>query len=427
MDSQVFELPKEKTHGLNMHPDFVAISRSAFERFKVRGMPGRRHERWRYTPLVRHLGDLPYPSPHCQSVPMDHVEDRLDNAIVVHMRDGQIQTPEGLPEGLKISSWQHKFEQSPEEVLDMLTWQEEPKSPGISDLNLALLEDGVWIDVSEGVWIDRPIHIVYQTTKNASTREAHYYRHAIVLKAGARLSVVEDDQIYQRQNYFINSMAHLSCDQRAQLEWVQVRRPLNQHIHVSRVVADVHQSAHLLGFQQLSGQLLHHMQTDINLIGDKARCDLAGLYLLDQKGQADVSLKVNHRASATKSTQKYRGLLGGQSKGSFRGEVFIAEDLKAIEARQENKNLLISDRAVMNTMPILEIYSNDVVCSHGATVSQLDEQLVFYMQSRGIGRQQAIECLLESFGQAVFHYLESKEIKQMVCHTFFEQLKLMQD
>lgn len=358
------------------------------------GFPNRHNEDWKYTQvdsLVQQQFAKPQTHEKIEIVASDLP---AKNQITIH--NGQVigidELTKQLPVGVLVvplfkALIQHEDKIKP--YFDKLLKHEH----GFHALNTALLHTGVLIHISAGVVIDEPIVLSHWQDKE----QAIYNRHLIILEAGSEATIIEDYRGAQQSSYFINTVTEIRTAERAKLIHYKIQRESKSAYHVGQI--SVQQDAHSQFDSHslsLGGKLV---RSDINLYLQKegAQCLMNGIYAPTDGQHIDHHTVVQHLVPNCQSEQDYKGILAGRSRAVFNGKVVVAKDAQHTQAKQQNKNLLLSSQAEIDTKPQLEIFADDVICTHGATVGQLDEEALFYLATRGINRQEASSYLIHAF------------------------------
>ena len=355
-----------------------ALRGRAAEALRVQGLPTKRTEAWRFTP-VRSVVDAEF-SREADGVPS-----------VVSL----------IPEGVTAHSLRQVLQAEPELLEDRLDVGGAPTH--FAALNTALFSDGLWIDVPAGTVVEAPIELAH-AIPTSSERGVAYPRVLVTVGDNAELTLIES-YASEDAGQLINSVVEVDLGRNAKMSHVRVHE--NAGLQVGRV--DVRQEADS-GYRStvvtLGGALLRF---DIRCLlqGKGAECQLDGAYLIDGDDHVDHHTVVEHQAAHCRSTQTYRGIVSGKGTGVFDGIVIVHRDAQKTEAHQENRNLLLSETATIHTKPHLEIDADDVVCSHGATVGSLDQDQLFYLRARGIP---------EDFANAMLTYAFLESIVDRVSH-----------
>lgn len=385
------------------------------QHFLAVGFPHRKLDHWKYTNLNPLLSQ-PF-SVGCQPLQIDSAlihAHRIAGAISLVFLNGrympQLSTENQLPVGVVAGSLAacHKNGIA-RSVFTMATEYQTP----FSLLNDALFQDGFFLDVAPNTKVQEPIHLIFYTDVNAK-QTMHHPRHSIQLGDGAEMTVIEhyvgsDDVVY-----FNNIVTQINVGHHAQLHWYQWQQEGNLGYRIANTVIQQGISSHVKTFQILTGGQLSRDDFNINLQGQGSSVNLLGLYHSKAHQYIDAHTRVDHRVSQTKSEQNYKSLVDGQSHVVFNGKMIVHPEAIKTEAKQSNKNLLLSSQAEIDTKPELEIYADDVKCTHGATVGQLDSDALFYLQSRGIEKAIAERVLMTSFVNSIIEAIPLSSISQRI-------------
>ena len=341
----------------------------AADTLREAGLPTHKTEEWRFTP-VRTVVDLDLP----RSV-MD--APRLRSAI---------------PEGVQARSLREVFQSEPALLEGHLDLGGKPQH--FAALNTALFQDGLWIDVADGVVVEDPIEIEHVIPSVG----VGYPRVVVTAGRSAEVNIIET-YVSSRGNHLTNSVVELDLAPDAKVDHVRIHE--NYGLQVGRV--DVRQGAdsrYRSTVITLGGALL---RCDVRCLlqGRGAECVLDGAYLVEGRDHVDHHTQVEHQAPHCRSDQTYRGIASGKGVAVFDGMVVVHRDAQKTEAHQENRNLLLSDTATVHTKPHLEIDADDVICSHGATVGSLDMDQLFYLRARGVPNELAHAMLTFAFLESI--------------------------
>ena len=349
-----------------------ALRGRAAAALRERGLPTKRTEAWRFTP-VRSVAEGEF-SPEAKSV------SPLASSI---------------PAGVTVRSLRQVLQAEPELLEGRLDLGGAPTH--FAALNTALFSDGLWIDVPAGTIAATPVELDHAIS-TSSERGVAYPRVLVTVGDHAELTLVET-YAGNEPGHLTNSVVEVDLGRNAKMTHVRVHE--NAGLQVGRV--DVRQDAdtsYRSTVVTLGGALLR-FDVRCLLQGRGAECQLDGAYLIDGEDHVDHHTLVEHQASHCRSAQTYRGIVSGKGTGVFDGIVIVHRDAQKTEAHQENRNLLLSETATIHTKPQLEIDADDVVCSHGATVGSLDEDQLFYLRARGIPEDLAQSMLTYAFLESI--------------------------
>jgi Fe-S cluster assembly protein SufD len=373
------------------------VRAAAFARFAEAGLPTRRVEAWHYTDLRAAMADA---APVVAApTPADIEATRLRLARRQRFAPGaQLVLLEGryiselsdrLPAGVSVS----EGAVAADSVDDPL-----------AALNEALSPSGCKISVGRGADVAEPITLLHLT--NGTSPHSIYSRSAIALNAGARASFVEVFEGAQAhvQRHTATIMT-LDKDAKAQHVAVVGDEP---GLHIETQICDLADNAELGAFGLVSGGDLTRRQIFVRMTGDEAKVSLGGLALIDGDRRADTTLRVVHAAPRGTSREFYRAIVDDDAIGVFQGKIIVERAAQKTDGAMKSQAILLSPRAQMNEKPELEIFADDVVCGHGATVASLDPEQVFYLRSRGIPESDARAMLLEAFGGESIDRIENE-------------------
>lgn len=401
-----------------------ALRKSGAEQFRRHGLPGRKDEAWKYTRLGRldkrelllHA-DLQAPASSSS-----HPESLVDAGVQVKMLDGQVAAIAGaLPEGLRILSLDDAMEQGVEGLQTLLESLSEGQTggssaSGFSALNTATLRTGVVIHVAAGVDGGRVLlnwaALAHEKPLLVNSRVC------LVVQKGAKLELIE--QFESPHANTSNIVVQAALQEEAGLQHVRFQQESEETVLITRteVAQQASSQYDYYGFD-LGGGLVRH-DLHASLLGADARTAINGAYLLDGHRHVDNQARVDHIAPACLSEQYFRGVAGGNGRAVFNTAVRVHPGADESEARQSNANILLSARAEVDTKPELEIYADEVVASHGATVGQLDEQAVFYLRSRGLSEQDARQLLTTAFCRSVSDKLSDPALGELISQRMMD-------
>ena len=424
----VFETILESAAGLPAPELLQDLRQRGRESFAALGLPSRRQEEWRFTRLEGVEEEIFQP-PDVVTSRIDISPWRVSDAHLLVFVDG-IYSPDvsevlDLPDGVVVSNLVLATASESKAVSEHLGSLTGLERHPFAALNTALVADGAFIHLSAGVELERPIQLVFVSgSEGRSTLSAP--RILIVAEAGSRATVVEQ--------YLGDGGASLSCPVS---EIVLAKDAVLDHV----VVQEEEISARHLAVRQIKlaaasrysaqtlslGGALARSDIGVVLDGEGVEASLDGLYLADGAQQADTHLTVRHARPDCSSHQLYKGILAGSARAVFNGRIIVDQDAQKTDANQSNRNLLLSDNATVHSNPQLEIFADDVRCTHGSTVGRLDEEAIFYLRSRGIARDEAIRLLTLAFAGEVLERLPVDELRERLEVVIALRLAAMAD
>jgi Fe-S cluster assembly protein SufD len=287
------------------------------------------------------------------------------------------------------------------------------KTQAFVALNTAFMGDGAVVVIPPGCHLAQPIYLIYASSGGAGQLVSQP-RTLIFLGAGSEAKIVESYVGVNAGTYFCNAVTELIADADSSVEHYRLQREGQAAFHVGALEADLNRGARLTAHAvTLSGSLVRN-NVHVALNGEGAECVLNGLYLADDKQHVDNFTEIDHLKPHATSFELYKGILDGAAHGVFNGKIVVHKNAQKSNARQVNKNLLLSENAVVNTKPQLEIYADDVKCSHGSTIGQLDDDALFYLRSRGLGRDEARSLLSFAFAGDVVARIKIDSLRRQL-------------
>ena len=283
-------------------------------------------------------------------------------------------------------------------------------SSAFTALNSAFFSDGALIRIAENASIDGTIDLVFVSTENADS--VSHVRNLIVAGRNCRATIVESYVSTGEAAYFTNAVTEVLLNEGARVNHYKLQSEDMSAFHIGTTQARQSRSSYYESFSFATGADLSRTNVYTVLEGDGAECVLNGLYLADGTQHMDHQTYVEHIAPNCPSHELYKGILDGRSHGVFNGKVYVHPEAQKTDGKQSNNNLLLSDHARVDTKPQLEIFADDVKCTHGATVGRLDETALFYLQSRGLGKAVARKLLTYAFAADVLERLSLKPLKE---------------
>ncbi|MFI4962262.1 MAG: Fe-S cluster assembly protein SufD [Legionellales bacterium] len=385
------------------------------------GFPTRQDEEWKYTSVdsLVQQGFTQNPNPKSDS---DFKKSDIPVQRQISIHNGLIRGIEELksllPQGVLILPLSEALSQHPERIKPYLGTIM-PTEHGFHSLNTAMLHLGLFIYIPAGIRMDEPIALSHvQDTMN----QALHLRHIVVLEEGSQATLIEEYRGAEDCSYLTNTVTEIFLGARAQLSHYKIQRESKLAYHLGHV--SVRQSDHsTFSSHSLSlGGRLVRSDISIYLQEEYADCLMNGIYTPADGQHVDHHTTVHHLVPNCRSEQDYKGILVGRSRAVFNGKVIVAKDAQHTDAKQQNKNLLLSAQAEVDTKPQLEIFADDVLCSHGATVGQLDEDALFYLATRGIDRVEAVGYLIHAFAEANLRLIQHANLADWMGQLLSEQV-----
>jgi len=370
--------------------------RLAFNFLEANDFPTTRHEDWKYTRLAR-VANLKFKR-EIEVVSQKTTEICGNSIRFVFVNGILTERPTSLPTGLICKNIEACTQEELQNVSTNTTLFE--------CLNLAYAQSGVYLHLAAKTILEQPIEIVYLTTESSFTA----LRNFIQLDQFSQAEIVINHQTLGDSNAFINSVSDVVVGKNACLKMYKIQREAGQNYHVSR--ENIFQEADSNFTISTSTINSHFVRNDINVQvnGQNSETNLFGVYLLKENQHVDNHTVIDHKVANCLSNELYKGVIYDKGTAVFNGKVFVRKDAQKINAFQSNANVLMSADATVNSKPELEIYADDVKCSHGSTTGQLDEEAIFYLRSRGIGEQAARNLVVSAFVNDALEKIVNEEV-----------------
>ena len=287
------------------------------------------------------------------------------------------------------------------------------KKDGITSLNTAFSSEGSYIHIPKNVQVDKPIQIVYFSTgKNESVM--YQPRNLIVVDENSQVEIIERHQSLSENRVLVNSVSEIYCNQRSIVQHYKIQDDnRNASLIDNTFISQQRNSDYTLHTFSFGGELTRN-NLSIFQNGERIESTIKGITIIGENQHVDHNTLIHHKEPNCNSYQDYKGIFGENSVGVFNGQVLVEKEAQKTNAFQANNNILISDKATINTKPQLEIFADDVKCSHGCTVGQLDKNALFYLRSRGIPEKEATALLMFGFANKVLSSVSIPEVKTRI-------------
>jgi Fe-S cluster assembly protein SufD len=376
-------------------------------RFQNRGLPTKKEEQWKYTDVSRLQTFLSNPT---KPQPKNITLEKNNHWARVVFINGHF-SPENsdltlLPE--KVHAY--PLNAAPQQFV---THEVDAEAHPFVVLNMSRTTDGIVINIPGNTHVSTPIQLLFLSTQQNDFMVN--LRNIITVGKNSHVTIIEEYVNAGAENYFTNAVTTLNVHENSVANYYKIQ---NEHVsaaHIASLFINQQQNCTVSAFNLTQGALLSRDNVWVKIDKRGAACHLSGFYHLKNPNQhVDHHLHVDHIAAHSMSSMNYKGILATKSRAVFNGKVYVHQDAQHIQAQQQNHNLLLSAEAEVNTKPELEIYADDVKCTHGATVGQLDTDALFYLQARGISKEAAMDLLTHAFAEDVFNRISCGEIKKYI-------------
>jgi Fe-S cluster assembly protein SufD len=288
-------------------------------------------------------------------------------------------------------------------------------------LNNCLFQDGVYIKVGKKKWIEKPVLIL--KFNDQSIAQSIHTRVFVEVEDQSSLEILEYSVSLSDKNYFTTDVTEIKVGANSQVQHNRLQNESDHLIGFNHLETDIHKDAVFTSVViSLKADMLRN-NLHLNLQDSGTTGNMYGLYLLNGKSHVDNHTQVDHLKPHCQSNELYKGILDDSSRGVFNGKIFVRQDAQKTNAFQQNNNVLLSEDAIINTKPQLEIWADDVKCSHGCTTGQLDEEALFYLQARGIGKESARALLLHGVAGEVVEFIKNEAFKEYCTSLIHKRLE----
>ena len=420
-------------HHSSGEPEWLgARRRRGLTRFAEQGFPNRRSEAWRYIDL-RALEEKPMlPVRPPLAVAGAAIRDQLagvafsEAAFRLVLIDGRF-APElsgvvGLPSGIWLGGMATAIAERPDLVRSAIEAPLSDAGRPFAALNTAFFGDGFVLDIAPGVTLDPPVEIVHLTS--AGTGASLHTRSLVMAGAGSRVSVFET--FAGQGNYWRNDVVELRLAAGAEFNRVALVEEATDALHTGELVAVLGPAARLASLVLLLGGRTVRHEATVRSDGEATHCALHGAFVLSGRQEGNIVTTVDHAAPGGQTREIFKGVAAGRAHGAFQGRIIVRPDAQKVDAHQLSQNLVLSPRAAIDTKPELEIYADDVKCSHGAAVGDLDEAALFYMKTRGIGQEEARQMLIGAFVSEALELVSSAAMRQHLSSRLARRLAILE-
>lgn len=389
----------------------------AINEFKKLGFPTIHDEDWRFTnlaPIERtrfRLMPNGRPKLSRNDIAPFVFSDSLPNQLV--FIDGRFSAELSsldTSHGVRISNLTKALVDYPDLLSEHLTRYADVENEAFTALNTAFMEDGAFVLIPKGVLLSEPIHLLYISTINDLPSLANP-RNLIIIEDNSQANIIEHYVSLGSNVYFSNVVTEVVIGENSTLDHYMIERESPKAYNVSTLRVEQKRNSNLNSHSLLLGGALVRNNVHPVLVGEGCHSFINGLFMSRDRQHMDNYMKVEHASPHCDSRQLYNGVLDGKSRGVFHGRIIVHKDAQKTDAKQTNRNLLLSDSAQIDTKPQLEIYADDVKCTHGATIGQLDENAIFYIRSRGLSEESARAMLLYAFTSKSLETMKVKQIR----------------
>ncbi len=404
------------------------LKKAAYSRFSELGYPNRHHEEWRFT-IITSLLEKQYT---LSASPSSIDESELNQLSFFHQDfpklvfvngkySEQISDINGISDGVRVGSIAQILREEPTLLENHLGRYADIENQAFTALNTAFLEDGTAVIIPAGKIVDQPIHVIYISSDRDGNPISHP-RTLIVAGAHSQSTIIESYVSRQGTVSFSNAVTEAAVGSNAIVDHYKLQRESESAYHIGSMAVSMSRNSNFSSHSITLGGSITRNEVTAVLADEGCECTLNGVYLANGSRVVDNHTSIDHAMPHCNSHEVYKGILDGKAHGIFNGKIFVREDAQKTDAKQTNKTLLLSEDAQINTKPQLEIFADDVKCTHGATVGQLSEDALFYLRARGIGMNEARSMLTHAFASDVIDRIKIESLREEIDTLLYELL-----
>jgi Fe-S cluster assembly protein SufD len=407
------------SNGARAEPAWLRDTRrEGIERFAALGFPTPRNEDWHFTSVAPIAESVFSPLRGASGQvaksalePFTFGQSAWPTMLFVNGKyDASLSTPASLAKGVRALDFSSVMHDEPALIEPWLGKLSPFEDRSFSALNAAFMSDGAVVHIEPDTQAPIPLHLIFVSDANAAKGVAHL-RNLIVAGRNSKATVIESYVSLGDSGYFTNAVTEVQVEAGATLTHYKIQRESQRAFHVHTIDAHQARDSHYVSFSFATGGKLSRTNIYTNLDGDGCGATLNGLYMADDEQHVDHQTNIIHSQPNCFSREIYKGILSGSAHGVFNGKVYVYPIAQKTDGKQTNNNLLLSERARIDTKPQLEIFADDVRCTHGATVGRLDEMALFYMKSRGVSADKATRLLTYAFAADVLETIEVQAVR----------------
>jgi Fe-S cluster assembly protein SufD len=405
-----------------------SLRKAGMARFAELGFPTTRDEDWRFTNVapIAKLPFQPVTEPGAQTVPLKQFNfTGLDCTRLIFI-DGhfapKLSTILPQAKGVRIANLAAVLADDESLVQKHLGRHARVDANPFIALNTAYFHDGAFVYVPAGQVVEKPVHLLFVSTSEERGSASHP-RNLVIAERDSRLTLIESHVSTVQGEYFTNAVTEFVIGEHAVVEHCKFQDESPLAYHMATQQMNLGRQADFVSHSFATGARLSRNNIYTHLGGEHIECVLNGLYLTKDDQLADHYMIVEHASPNCNSHEYFNGILDDRSKGVFHGRILVQPVAQKTDAKQTNKNLLLSDNATADTKPQLEIYADDVKCTHGATIGQLNKDSIFYLRARGIGLETARRMLIHSFAGEIIERIRCEAVREELDQVIWDRLE----
>lgn len=396
------------------------LRKDAIKKFEELNFPTIKDEEWKYTNIAPLLQYNFLPVHEKPEISNEQIKNFLFNELkenVVVVVNGifseELSSLKNLPDGVEVKSIAKAISLDSPLIKKHFGKYSDFSNHIFTSLSTAYTKDGVLIHVPEGKIVEQPIHILF-ITSSGNNKYLVQPRNLFIADANSQVSIIEHYVHVDSDIYFTNNVTEIFVDENAVVDHIRLQEESKSSFHIGRMDVDIERTGNFASHLISLGAALSRNDFNARFNNEGGECTFNGLFLTEDNQLFDAHTLIDHAKPHCNSHEHYKGILNHTSRGVFNGKVIVRPNAQKTNAFQENNNIILSQEALVNTKPQLEIFADDVKCSHGATIGQLDNEAMFYLKSRGLGEEKARAILIHAFASDVIRSIKIEAIKNYV-------------
>lgn len=431
-DPYLEKFERFESEAAGKHPSWLfPIRKAGISRFAELGFPTQRDEDWRFTnvtPIMKlpfqpvfqysrdgltaeSLGQLSFAGLDCSRL-----------VFVNGHYSAELSSVQPQPGGIQVTNLASALAIDTGIIESHLGHYAHGENHAFAALNTAFFQDGAFIFAPKGAVFEKPVHLLFISTSDDAGSTSHP-RNLVIAGPNSKLTVIESYVGRTNAPYFTNAVTEVIAEDNANVEHCKFQDESVQAFHMAFLHAQLGKQCNFISHSIATGARLSRNNIKVVLDAEGVECILNGLYVTKADQLADHHMIVEHAKPHCNSHEYYNGILDDRSKGVFHGRILVRPQAQKTDAKQTNKNLLLSDAATIDTKPQLEIYADDVKCTHGATIGQLDEDSIFYLRTRGIGAETARHMLIHAFAGEIIGRIRCAPVREELDQLIWDRLE----
>jgi Fe-S cluster assembly protein SufD len=398
--------------------------------FQEKGLPHRKDEEWKYTyvkPIAntRFFPAAPFAGKTQEIMSNVTGYSHLQLVFVNGFFVPQLSRLEDIPDNVEIKSLSEALTQNNPLVKKHLCTYADANQNSFVALNNAFIEDGAFIHIKKGTQVTTPIHLIYISHSPDNRPIISHPRNLIIADAESKVTIIEDYLTAAREtaSYFTNPVTEIVMQKDARVDHYKLQQEDKTAFHIATIQVHQEEKSHYVSNSISFGGKLTRNNIHSYLFGSHSHASFNGLYMVKDNQHVDNHTLIYHHSPNCTSSELYHGILDDKARGVFNGKIYVDAQAQNTDSQQTSRTLMLSDHTRIDAKPQLEIYADDVKCTHGATVGRLDEDALYYLQSRGIDKNQARKMMTLAFAQQVVDQFELEPLKELLAQKVAQRLE----